>query len=184
LEGLTQLSHYFNSKSRDLISASLIFRWINENWPTYPPDWSVRRRAILTRAEGECEACGEYEDTLDIHHKTSISKGGTHSFNNLICLCRKCHEEEHEHQIGEPLPTSPRPETIFARRIRLINQAMAEKRDIAFHYRDFKKKETDRIVTPQALTRPGRGLCVSGYCHLRNAMREFNIRRMSKLELK
>lgn len=58
------------------------FHWIHEYWPTYPPDWDVRRERVLKRAGWECEECGECEDELDVHHKTPIAQGGLHSPDN------------------------------------------------------------------------------------------------------
>lgn len=176
-----------SEKAHDLFAVHpdelLAFRWINTNWPTYPPDWSVRRETILQRAGRECEDCGEYEDVLDVHHMRPIAAGGKHSFDNLKCLCRDCHEHLHKHQISTDNP-QPARLSAYTKRLNLIQQALAEGKDIAFHYRDYKKKESDRIITPRELTRPGRDLCIAGFCHLRRAPREFNIRRMSGLKIK
>lgn len=42
-----------------------------------------------------CEICGWNEAPCDVHHKTPLSKGGTDSYENYICLCpnhhRVCH---------------------------------------------------------------------------------------------
>jgi hypothetical protein len=32
---------------------------------------------------------------LDPHHVIHRSAGGEHALNNLLILCRKCHEDEH-----------------------------------------------------------------------------------------
>jgi len=40
-----------------------------------------------------CEQCGNV--AVDIHHKKYKSQGGTDDVDNLIALCRKCHEAIH-----------------------------------------------------------------------------------------
>lgn len=66
-------------------------------------------RVRLTRKEGwipheiydemkkikHCQKCKK-ETKLQIHHKIPVSKGGKSEKNNLIALCKKCHELEDE----------------------------------------------------------------------------------------
>ncbi len=40
-----------------------------------------------------CEVCGA--NAVDIHHIIHKSQGGTDEYNNLIALCRKCHDKAH-----------------------------------------------------------------------------------------
>ena len=40
-----------------------------------------------------CEKCGQV--AVDIHHKKLKSQGGTDDMDNLIALCRRCHNIEH-----------------------------------------------------------------------------------------
>ena len=40
-----------------------------------------------------CEKCGLL--AVDIHHKTFKSQCGTDEIENLIALCRNCHDEAH-----------------------------------------------------------------------------------------
>jgi hypothetical protein len=44
------------------------------------------RNAVLKRAQGHCEACGE-EKPLELHHRKYRSRGGIHSFGNIVALC-------------------------------------------------------------------------------------------------
>lgn len=41
-----------------------------------------------------CEKCGGV--AVDIHHKIPKSLGGTDDIENLIALCRNCHDIEHD----------------------------------------------------------------------------------------
>jgi hypothetical protein len=77
--------------------------------------WSVVSRYIKEKANYRCQKCGvkrgslslelnesslvlEIESSFDAHH-TSYKKHGyesTEGIDDIVCLCRKCHEEEHK----------------------------------------------------------------------------------------
>lgn len=45
-------------------------------------------------AEHKCKICGD--KGLDAHHIKPLKEGGTNDQDNLICLCRKCHQQVHK----------------------------------------------------------------------------------------
>ena len=47
----------------------------------------------------ECEVC--HAPAVDIHHIKYKSRGGTGEYENLIALCRKCHDKAHEEILKE-----------------------------------------------------------------------------------
>lgn len=50
-----------------------------------------------------CEMClaeGRMTPTAEIHHKVPVSKGGRHDEENLMALCRSCHNKIHR-EIGD-----------------------------------------------------------------------------------
>ncbi|MBR3639367.1 MAG: HNH endonuclease [Clostridia bacterium] len=50
-----------------------------------------------------CEMClkdGRLTPTEEVHHILPVSKGGTHSRDNLMALCRSCHTKIH-HELGD-----------------------------------------------------------------------------------
>jgi len=50
-----------------------------------------------------CERCleeGRLVPMEEVHHKVPVSKGGTHARDNLMSLCRSCHNKIH-HEIGD-----------------------------------------------------------------------------------
>lgn len=51
------------------------------------------RLAAIERADGLCENCGA--PAVEIHHIVFRSHCGTSDLDNLICLCRRCHELAH-----------------------------------------------------------------------------------------
>lgn len=73
------------------------------------------RAAVLARAAGRCERCGE-RATLDAHHIVPRSRApgwaGLHRPENGAALCRPCHRGVHE-RVGDWkrwLKSAPRPE--------------------------------------------------------------------------
>lgn len=73
----------------------------------YPSNWDSLRREILRRdwhrcQNQDCDARGGPHGAaeLHVHHKTPLSKGGTHSWNNLLTLCQSCHSDHHGWSIG------------------------------------------------------------------------------------
>lgn len=58
------------------------------------PRWQKKRLAIMSRAEFACEACGNKESTLHVHH--GYYERGLEPWeyddDTLKCLCDRCHE--------------------------------------------------------------------------------------------
>lgn len=70
----------------------------------YPADWDERRKKVYQRDGYECQSCGaqggQAGDTeLHAHHETPISEGGSHDLDNLVTLCKGCHNDQHDHDI-------------------------------------------------------------------------------------
>ncbi len=90
------------------------------NKSTYPYDW-VNRKEYIEARDGACYLCGKtstnqqiyrsmpYKKRINgikpkdlykyhhVHHIIPISKGGNHALSNLVFLCGKCHEDQHDH---------------------------------------------------------------------------------------
>ena len=66
--------------------------------------WNVREY-VLFRDNHTCQICkGKSKDTvLEVHHIIPRSKGGTDRPDNLITLCRTCHERLHKGEIKTTL---------------------------------------------------------------------------------
>jgi 5-methylcytosine-specific restriction endonuclease McrA len=62
----------------------------------YPPNWQ-QVAAKMRRLDGfGCVACNARDTELHVHHIVYASNFGTHRQENLVTLCRPCHETEHE----------------------------------------------------------------------------------------
>ena len=60
----------------------------------------------------------------------------------------------------------------------MVRTAIAQSREIRFHYTKWDGERSTRSVLPTELRQVGRSLCVRGWCNLRNAERTFAIKRM------
>jgi hypothetical protein len=67
-------------------------------YPGYPSDWEQLRLIVLGRDKYQCQEGNTYCDgPLQIHHKISLSKGGSNSMDNLLTLCLYHHCSKHPH---------------------------------------------------------------------------------------
>lgn len=57
--------------------------------------WKKKRLEKLKSVHFCCEQCHVPRFPLDVHHKTYIRKG-EEELNDLLALCRQCHELEHK----------------------------------------------------------------------------------------
>jgi 5-methylcytosine-specific restriction endonuclease McrA len=56
--------------------------------------WNKRKIECFERDDWKCKDCGATFD-LDAHHLTRRSKGGSDDLDNLLTLCRFCHNRRH-----------------------------------------------------------------------------------------
>lgn len=57
--------------------------------------YSSRRSAILHRDNYTCQCCGKKNCRLEVHYIKFRSNGGTDDEENLITLCKECHDRIH-----------------------------------------------------------------------------------------
>ena len=48
----------------------------------------LSRRAVFARDQGKCQYCGKSAESID--HVVPRSKGGAHSWDNVVACCRRC----------------------------------------------------------------------------------------------
>jgi hypothetical protein len=61
----------------------------------YPVEWDTLRKECYSLYDYTCQKCGATDTELHAHHQTPVSDGGEHTLNNLICICKSCHEDHH-----------------------------------------------------------------------------------------
>ena len=62
--------------------------------------YSSRRSAILHRDNYTCQCCGKKNCRLEVHHIKFRRDGGTDDEENLITLCKECHDGIHDGAIA------------------------------------------------------------------------------------
>ncbi len=167
----------------ELSNITNLLKSLYDYWPERPPDWEERRQQFL-ELKPFCEKCfTDYYDNvvLHIHHKIPISKGGSHKADNLIVLCKTCHQSKHPFNISS---VSNNNVNYFKQNLKILNKAVENGRIVSFHYRKRDGAKSSRDVKPQGFKMVEKTLCVYGYCYLRRDKRIFAVKRISKLEIK
>jgi len=70
---------------------------------------AVNRRTVFARDGSRCQYCGGAAENLD--HVIPRSKGGPHTWENVVAACRRCNtrkEDRLPHEAGMVLRTTPR----------------------------------------------------------------------------
>jgi len=153
-------------------------RLLYDYWLDYPPDMDERRKSLIEEIN-YCEDCGENDNRIHIHHKTPVSKGGSHKRDNLKVLCEDCHQSKHKHKFS--YSDDFKKPTEFKVKYDKLRKAIDENGTVTFEYKKFEGERSTRTIKPEGFKLPGKSLCVYGYCFLRNDKRTFAIRRMTKL---
>jgi 5-methylcytosine-specific restriction endonuclease McrA len=75
----------------------------------YPVQVPLSRRAVFTRDGSTCVYCGSSATSID--HVVPRSRGGTHSWDNVVAACRRCNHTKADRSLAEMgwvLPHPPR----------------------------------------------------------------------------
>ena len=73
---------------------------------------SLSRRGVLARDAHRCQYCGRRADSID--HVRPRSRGGAHSWDNVVAACRRCNTRKRDQLLSETgmrLYRTPRPPT-------------------------------------------------------------------------
>ena len=57
--------------------------------------WKHFRSEALKFFNNTCQECGKIDSGLHIHHLTYKNRG-RETFNDVVALCEKCHNEKHK----------------------------------------------------------------------------------------
>ncbi len=81
-------------------------RYVRVPYPTQVP---LSRRAVFTRDGQICVYCGGSATSID--HVVPRSRGGTHTWDNVVAACRRCNHTKADRSLAElgwKLPQPPR----------------------------------------------------------------------------
>ena len=71
---------------------------------------SLNRRAVFARDDHQCQYCDRPAESID--HVVPRSRGGTHTWDNVVAACRRCNSRKRDQLLGEcglTLRCSPQP---------------------------------------------------------------------------
>jgi len=83
------------------------------------PEWWAKRNAVIARASGKCEKCGN--TARHVHHLTYIRKYHER-LEDLTALCEECHESIHN---PKPIASPDDPEEV-ARLVQAVEDRRAQ----------------------------------------------------------
>ena len=72
----------------------------------------LRRRAVFARDHGRCQYCGKQAESID--HVIPRSKGGPHTWDNVVACCRRCNTYKGDRMLADcslhlrSSPTAPK----------------------------------------------------------------------------
>jgi 5-methylcytosine-specific restriction endonuclease McrA len=75
----------------------------------FPASVPLSRRAVFTRDASTCVYCGGSATSID--HVVPRSRGGTHTWDNVVAACRRCNHTKADRSLAElgwKLPQPPR----------------------------------------------------------------------------
>lgn len=82
----------------------------------YPRRRALNRRAVFLRDDHTCQYCGGPAESID--HVVPRSRGGEHSWENVVAACKRCNSSKRDrflHETNMRLPHAPRTPSFMAR---------------------------------------------------------------------
>jgi 5-methylcytosine-specific restriction endonuclease McrA len=73
----------------------------------YPAQVPLSRRAVFTRDGSTCVYCGSSATSID--HVVPRSRGGTHTWDNVVAACRRCNHAKADRSLAEMGWSLPHP---------------------------------------------------------------------------
>lgn len=60
---------------------------------------ALNRRSVFARDGNRCQYCGSVAENID--HVVPRSRGGTHTWDNVVAACRPCNARKEDHLLNE-----------------------------------------------------------------------------------
>lgn len=65
----------------------------------YPRSNAITRRGVFARDDSRCQYCGNRAESID--HVTPRSRGGPHTWENVVAACRPCNSKKRDRLLSE-----------------------------------------------------------------------------------
>ncbi len=146
--------------------------------------WGKIREEVFRRYHDCCADCGSMFD-LTVHHKLPLSQGGTNDIENLILICKDCHEARHDRKFfGRSFDADENYGKNYkiSRKVQALLSAQKGKYGVPIKYKDRNNVRSYRIIHPKIISRIPElknQLYVSAYCELDKADRLFKVSRLT-----
>lgn len=97
---INQLNKWVNITSYWLEDVTIDIRALTDGYKPY--NWQYQksnrldeniRKAVILRDECKCQECGKTDCRLEVHHIRPRRLNGSNTLDNLITLCKKCHQK-------------------------------------------------------------------------------------------
>jgi len=82
---------------------------------------TISRRGVFARDAGRCQYCGDPAETID--HVVPRSRGGTHTWENVVAACRPCNVHKADRLLAETRLALARPPAV-PRRLSWVSVAV------------------------------------------------------------
>jgi 5-methylcytosine-specific restriction endonuclease McrA len=111
-ELLSSTGLYFHSERASYDEPSVVRLAYYVKVP-YQARIGLNRRAVFARDGHRCQYCGATAENID--HVVPRSRGGTHTWENVVAACRPCNMRKEDHLLSETTltlgrqPAPPRP---------------------------------------------------------------------------
>lgn len=181
-EGIDSLSSEL-TKLKDTLTS------IYDFLPSWPPDWSERKRHLIQQNGSVCFSCEEERDVYLVH-EIDLCEDGTNELDNLELICQACHDSMcGKGDIFGDFTLNPS-QSEFSEQTAEIQSAIDKNWRIRFDYKKPNAKTwMTRTVVPDRLfyipnsRESGQTLCVEGFCELHQDIRVFALERIQDLEV-
>lgn len=137
------------------------------------------KQQVLRKYDNRCCECGTRYN-LQIHHLLEVRYGGQDNIDNMVLLCKDCHQKIHNREF-----TYERDSERKLINNEKLNKLWAAKKNGKIISIIYQKKDgtiSERRIIPLDIHEWENRLYVRAHCYLRNAGRTFRVSRIKKIE--
>jgi len=139
--------------------------------------WDILRHKII-KSRKRCESCGGI-DILQLHHINPVGLGGGNESENLILLCKNCHEKSHNASFrhNSRIIDQSYGEIGFIKEKKILS-AIKFGNTIEITYTNIYGLTRKRKIIPKEIYKEKGNKYIKAYCYFRNEDRVFRLSRL------